>query len=428
MTSVTAAGPAGALRRVLAAGGLRAVYQPIVDLDTQLPVAHEALARGPQGSPLESPAALFGQAAAGGLVAELDRAARDAAVAGALAAGLRPPHTLFINVEPSAVGGPDPLLCDEAADLRVVVELTERALAERPAEVLAAVTWLRERGCGIALDDVGIDERSLALMPFLAPDVIKLDMSLIQERRPSRTTARVLNAVAAEAERSGAVLLAEGIETEAHLARARAVGATLGQGWYFGRPGELPADPAAPPAAVPIRPPTAEHALTPFDLIADRRRLRRGDKRLLLALSRQLENEALGLGGEAVVLATFQDARFFTTASRAKYERMAEHAALVGALGHGLESEPAPCVRGADLLARRGAARRVGRGGRQPALRGRVRGPRPRRRRRRRRPPLRLLRHVRPRAGHRRRAHADGAHRRRVGRTGISPHGSLNRH
>jgi DICT domain-containing protein len=60
-------------------------------------------------------------------------------------------------------------------------------------------------------------------------------------------------------------------------------------------------------------------------------------------------NEALGLGGEAVVLATFQDARFFTTDSRAKYERLAESAALVGALGRGLEAEPAPCVRGADL-------------------------------------------------------------------------------
>jgi hypothetical protein len=162
-------------------------------------------------------------------------------------------------------------------------------------------------------------------------------MSLIQERRPSRTTARVLNAVAAEAERSGATLLAEGVETGAHLARAHAVGATLAQGWYFGRPGELPPPAAgATGAAVALRAgvePT--EGVTPFELIADCRRLRRGDKRLLLALSRQLENEALGLGGEAVVLATFQDARFFTTDSRAKYERLAESAALVGALGCG---------------------------------------------------------------------------------------------
>jgi EAL domain-containing protein (putative c-di-GMP-specific phosphodiesterase class I) len=351
MTSMTTAGQAGALRRLLSSGGLRAVYQPIIDLDTYAPVAYEALVRGPQGSPLESPAALFGQAAAAGLLPELDRAARAAAIEGALAAGLRPPHTLFLNVEPSTLDGAGPLLGKEAGELRLVVELTERALAARPAEVLAAVGWLRERGCGIALDDVGIDERSLALMPFLSPDVIKLDMSLIQERRPSRTTARVLNAVAAEAERSGATLLAEGVETDAHLARARAVGATLAQGWYFGRPGELPPPAAvATGAAVVLRSgPEPTEGVTPFELIADRRRLRRGDKRLLLALSRQLENEALGLGGEAVVLATFQDARFFTTESRAKYERLAESAALVGALGCGLEAEPAPCVRGADL-------------------------------------------------------------------------------
>lgn len=202
----------------------------------------------------------------------------------------------------------------------------------------------------VALDDVGIDERSLALMPFLAPDVIKLDMSLIQERRTSLESARVLNAVAAEAERSGAILLAEGIETEAHLARARAVGATLGQGWYFGRPGALPGEHAPlRDHAVAVRPHEIAGFLTPFELIAGRRRLRRGDKRLLLALSRQLEAEALALGGETVVLATFQDARFFTPASRERYQRLAEHAALVGALGHGLEPEPAPCVRGANL-------------------------------------------------------------------------------
>jgi EAL domain-containing protein (putative c-di-GMP-specific phosphodiesterase class I) len=201
MTSMTTAGQARALRRLLTSGGLRAVYQPIIDLDTYAPVAYEALVRGPQGSPLESPAALFGQAAAAGLLPELDRAARAAAIEGALAAGLRPPHTLFLNFEPSTLDGAGPLLGKEAGELRLVVELTERALTARPAEVLAVVGWLRERGCGIALDDVGIDERSLALMPFLSPDVIKLDMSLIQERRPSRTTARALNAVAAEAER-----------------------------------------------------------------------------------------------------------------------------------------------------------------------------------------------------------------------------------
>ena len=346
---------AGALPQLLRRGGVRSLYQPIVDLDSGLPVAYEALARGPRDSPLESPAALFGAADALGIVSELDRACRSAAIEGALAARLQPPHALFVNIEPGAVLGDDAPLSHEddllTGRLRVVVELTERALTDRPAEVLAAVAWLRERGCGIALDDVGIDARSLALMPFLAPDVIKLDMSLIQARGASPAEARVLNAVAAEAERSGAVLLAEGIETEAHLARARALGATLGQGWLFGRPGPLPADAPAPAAdCLPMRSHEPLPTGTPFELIADLRRVRRGDKRLLLALSRQLEAEASVLGGEAVVLATFQDAKFFTPRSRERYETLARSAALVGALGLGMGVNPAPGVRGAGLL------------------------------------------------------------------------------
>ena len=49
-----------------------------------------------------------------------------------------------------------------------------------------------------------------------------------------------MNAINAEAERTGAIVLAEGIETDAHLFRAQAVGAELGQGWLFGRPAPLP--------------------------------------------------------------------------------------------------------------------------------------------------------------------------------------------
>ena len=77
---------------------------------------------------------------------------------------------------------------------------------------------------------------SLAFLPLLRPDVVKLDLRLVQER-PGPAIAEIMNAVNAHAERTGAVVLAEGIETEEHLVMARALGATLGQGWLFGRPG-----------------------------------------------------------------------------------------------------------------------------------------------------------------------------------------------
>ena len=61
---------------MLAAGAVRSVYQPIVDLATGEHVAVEALARGPAGSALERPDALFARARAAGRLAELDHACR----------------------------------------------------------------------------------------------------------------------------------------------------------------------------------------------------------------------------------------------------------------------------------------------------------------------------------------------------------------
>ena len=79
---------------------------------------------------------------------------------------------------------------------------------------------------------MGADTRSLALMPVLRPDVIKLDLRLVQEH-PTPEIAAIAGAVGAQAERSGAVVLAEGIETAEQAHYARALGATLGQGYFL---------------------------------------------------------------------------------------------------------------------------------------------------------------------------------------------------
>lgn len=61
-----------AILGVIRSRGVHAVFQPIVDLASTETVGFEALARGPVGSPFESPAALFGAASEHGLTAELD--------------------------------------------------------------------------------------------------------------------------------------------------------------------------------------------------------------------------------------------------------------------------------------------------------------------------------------------------------------------
>ena len=84
-------------RRVLDERAVQPVFQPLVDLDNRHVLGDEALARGPMGSALESPAALFGAAYRAGRVAELDWACRAAAFTKAVRGGLGPPRTLFVN-------------------------------------------------------------------------------------------------------------------------------------------------------------------------------------------------------------------------------------------------------------------------------------------------------------------------------------------
>ena len=253
---------------------IAAVYQPIVDMVHRDVVAVEALARWPQ-LPV-TPDIAFDLARSEGRVGEL---------------------------------GP-----------RLVAEITERALLDNPAGLLRSIRQMRDRGCGIALDDVGAVPESLALLAFVAPDVIKLDISLIQAW-PDADQARIVTAVAAYAERSRAMVLAEGIETEAHYHQALALGATLGQGWYFSRPGPLV---SYPPLRQPIElvstpAPTGE---TPFELL-DPHQLRIGSKGLLLSISRHIEQQGQTLQTPPLVLSAFQDSTRFTADTARRYRSLA---------------------------------------------------------------------------------------------------------
>lgn len=347
------------LESVIDLGGISSVYQAIVDLATGRTVGYEALARGPQGSDLERPDQLFEHAARLGLLADLDWACRTAALQGAAEAGLAAPMTLFVNVEPAAFGtAPTARFTDLAArlggDLPIVVEFTERSLARDPARLLAAADWVREQGWGVALDDIGAEPASLALMPFLSPDVLKLDLRLVQQRTDAEV-AGVIAAVNAQAERTGALVLAEGIETPEHEQLARAMGARLAQGWLYGRPHpqhQLPPS-AAAGAALPrleLRPSAQWNRTTsPFDLAARAGRVQRSTKPLLIAMSKHLEQQALGLTGGAVVLGAFQTADRFTPHTRVRYEELDRVAELVVILGTGMPPNPLGDVVGAAL-------------------------------------------------------------------------------
>ncbi|GAC1529724.1 MAG: hypothetical protein NVS3B12_03380 [Acidimicrobiales bacterium] len=327
---------------------LYAVFQPIVDLETGDKMAYEALARWRDGE--LRPDTAFPAAAREARLAELDWACRAAAVRGALDAGLGGGPALFINVETASIGLGVPsqfadLLAHAAGELSIVVEITERALLRDPSGVLRIAAFAREHGWGVALDDVGAEPASLTLLPFIAPDVIKLDISLIQDRIGVEQ-GQVMAAVMAHAEATGAAILAEGIETDDHLDQALALGATLGQGWLFGRPGSL-TDATPPQRRIALRSPP-DPPSTPFSMVRESPRLRIGRKRTLLGLSRHIESQGMKEPG-LVVLSTFQTADRFTPGTHRRYERLGHRCGLVGAIGADMPPEPATGVRGAAL-------------------------------------------------------------------------------
>jgi EAL domain-containing protein (putative c-di-GMP-specific phosphodiesterase class I) len=337
--------------RLLDERRITAVFQPVVELDSGQVVGYEALARGPAGSSLSRPAALFEHAYRVGRADELDWVCRAAAFRGALAASLPQNTRLLVNVEPLSLRTPCPpdLVKVIAAGSRrfcVVLELTERALANDPAAVLPAVQDARREGTGIALDDVGAVPASLAMMPLLQPDLIKLDLSLVQSRS-GPVQAQIVNAVLAEAERTGATILAEGIESPAHARTARSMGAELGQGWHYG---VAVTDPAAPSRTAPRGVPrfdldSARHK-TPFEIITKSRPAHPASRELLKSMSRRIEYKANDPSEPAVLLACFQHVDKFDEATRQQYGDIATRATMVATLAEGMPVEPVRGVRG----------------------------------------------------------------------------------
>nr|WSY56483.1 GGDEF domain-containing protein [Streptomyces sp. NBC_00886] len=110
--------------------------------------------------------------------------------------------------------------------------------------LLEAVSELRAQGFRICADGVGDGDVPLRLLTDMAPDLVKLDASLLE--RPA-----AVRAMRTLCEQLGALLSVEGVETEAQCATARSAGAQLAQGELFAPPTRIPAADVYVPARAP---------------------------------------------------------------------------------------------------------------------------------------------------------------------------------
>jgi EAL domain-containing protein (putative c-di-GMP-specific phosphodiesterase class I) len=91
----------------------------------------------------------------------------------------------------------------------------------------------------IAADDVGAGNAGLRLLSQIKFDIVKIDLSLVQQGPFQESSLAVLRALMDLATRWGSKIVAEGIETEEQLEMVRELGIGAAQGYLFGRPDTL---------------------------------------------------------------------------------------------------------------------------------------------------------------------------------------------
>jgi EAL domain-containing protein (putative c-di-GMP-specific phosphodiesterase class I) len=337
--------------RILDGRLLRTVFQPIVSLSSGGTVGYESLVRGPENSALESAGSLLNAAYASERVVEFDWAARASACRAAIAADLDPDQLLFMNVEPLALDTdcPPDLWPDIDAAFtryRVVLEITERSLDRDPGTLLDGLDRQRHRVSGLAVDDVGSVPATLAMMPLIGPAVIKLDLTVTQGT--ATKLAKTLDIVYEEAERTGATILAEGIENRDHESLARSVGIAYGQGHYLGQPDSLAEHRDRPRSRVEVGariPPSVD---SPIDALSAGP-TGRATHDLLTPLVRRVESSIEPAPVPALLISHVPDASMFGESERRRYGSLANRGATTAVLGPGIPVEPGDGIRGVGL-------------------------------------------------------------------------------
>jgi diguanylate cyclase (GGDEF)-like protein len=280
-------GAATAVRDIIRARNLRPVYQPIVDLRDGTVLGFEGLIRPGPSSSFSNPGQLFAAAADAGRTVELDLACFEVVAAGS--ARINSEQVVTINLSPQTLEMEDfsaswlleILARYQISPGRVIVELTEREAITDLDRLRRNVAALQRAGVRLAADDVGAGNAGLRLLSQVRFDIMKIDLSLVQDGAQRDASRAVLRSLMDLAARQGAVVIAEGLETAEQLRSLRELGIATGQGYLLGRPGsnlglvsveidELAKGtlivngavpqrepPAAPPSAAPGPPPAA---------------------------------------------------------------------------------------------------------------------------------------------------------------------------
>lgn len=221
---------------------LTAVFQPILNMKQGKFIGYEGLIRGPINSALHSPIALFSMARNCGLVTELEYLSRQTVLTSFSKQNL--PGKVFLNISPDILlqkySKPgETLKYIDALDLhpsQVIIELTENAQTIDYKLMRDATNHYRSMGFEIAIDDLGEGFSGLRLWSEIRPDYVKIDKHFTHNIHLDPVKLQFARSIQEIAEKSGAQVIAEGIESHEQLMAIRNLGITYCQGYHIAKP------------------------------------------------------------------------------------------------------------------------------------------------------------------------------------------------
>lgn len=229
------------IKDILASPEPGVFFQPIFRLRDRAIVGFEALARF-ASTPMWSPDKWFREAAEVGLTVELEQKAIAAALGSYAAIWKSCGVDLNINASPQTIvnGQLSNLLAGYPCD-RIVIEITEHDQVEDYRCLREALDKLRYLGVRVAIDDAGSGYASMQHILKIAPDIIKLDVSLTRDIDKDQMKQALTSAFVAFAHQINSKIVSEGVETIEELTTLSALGVDKAQGYLLGRPGPVEA-------------------------------------------------------------------------------------------------------------------------------------------------------------------------------------------
>lgn len=233
------------LRRALDRDELEVVYQPIVNLSTQMIIGAEALARwkNSEGVPVE-PEVFVKIAEEHGIVGKITKSVlRHILLDFAKTLQNRPSFRISMNVAAADLSDPNflPMLDQSLNQASVkpeslVIEITERSAADSQV-AMETIRELRRRGFGIHIDDFGTGYSNLDKLLYLFADTIKIDKAFTKVIGTESVTAAILPQILNVAKSLGLGVVVEGVETQAQSDYfCPSEQKIYAQGWLYGHP------------------------------------------------------------------------------------------------------------------------------------------------------------------------------------------------